>query len=184
MSGGNQLDLLKDIPDIRIVVGFMEEELIEHVRSIHPNVTFIRNPDYRTTTNAYSLYLASAMLKEPFLIVDGDLLIDRQSFHDFVRHIDGSCSLIGITPSKTEEAVFVLLDDENRVTGFRRQPQTDYEWSGIAYLKDIIIHREGKYVFSEIEPHLPVKAEVIKCFEIDTPEDMDVAIRGFKTLGY
>ena len=41
-----QLDLLKDIPDIRIVVGFMEEELIEHVRSIHPNVTFIRNPDY------------------------------------------------------------------------------------------------------------------------------------------
>ncbi|NCE71932.1 NTP transferase domain-containing protein [Odoribacter sp. Z80] len=179
-----QLDLLKDIPDIRIVVGFMEEELIEHVRSIHPNVTFIRNPDYRTTTNAYSLYLASAMLKEPFLIVDGDLLIDRQSFHDFVRHIDGSCSLIGITPSKTEEAVFVLLDDENRVTGFRRQPRTDYEWSGIAYLKDITIHREGKYVFSEIEPHLPVKAEVIKCFEIDTPEDMDVAIRGFKTLGY
>ena len=57
------------------------------------------------------------------MIVDGDLLIDRQSFHDFVRHIDGSCSLIGITPSKTEEAVFVLLDDENRVTGFRRQPR-------------------------------------------------------------
>lgn len=179
-----QLELLKDIPDIRIVVGFMEEELIDHVRNINPDVTFIRNPDYHTTTNAYSLYLASYMLKEPFLIVDGDLLIDRRSCHDFIGNIDGSCSVIGITPSKTEEAVFVVLDEHRRVTGFQRHPRTDYEWSGIAYLKDIDIHQEGKYVFSEIEPHLPVRAEVIKCFEIDTPEDMDIAIRGFNTLGY
>lgn len=179
-----QLELVKDIPDIRIVVGFMEGELIEHVRRINPDVTFIRNPDYHTTSNSYSLYLASHMLKDPFLIIDGDLLIERESFHHFIRQIDGSSSLIGVTPSKTEEAVFVVLDDRKRVIGFQRQPRTDYEWSGIAYLKNINIHWDGKYIFSEIEPYLPVPTEIIKCFEIDTPEDMDIAIRGFHTLGY
>lgn len=179
-----QLELLKDIPDIRIVVGFMEEELIEHVRRINPNVTFIRNPDYHSTSNAYSLYLATHMLKNPFLIIDGDLLIEQKSFLHFLDGIDGSQSIIGITPAKTEEAVFVVLNDEKQVIGFQRHPKTAFEWSGIAYLKDIKIDKGGKYVFSEIEASLPVAAEVINCFEIDTPEDMDIAIKGFKSLGY
>jgi len=39
-----QLDLLRDVPDVRIVVGFKEEEVIEHVRKKRPDAVFVRNP--------------------------------------------------------------------------------------------------------------------------------------------
>lgn len=45
-----QLDLLREIEDLRIVVGFMEEAVISHVREIRNDVLFVRNPDYRTTS--------------------------------------------------------------------------------------------------------------------------------------
>lgn len=40
-------DCLSDEKDIRVVVGFQEQEVIDHVRSIRPDVIFVRNPDFR-----------------------------------------------------------------------------------------------------------------------------------------
>src|SRR5690554_2474011 len=51
------LETLKAVENISIVVGFKEEEVIEYVKSIREDVVFVRNPDYSTTTNSYSLHL-------------------------------------------------------------------------------------------------------------------------------
>ena len=57
-------------------VGFKEEEVINYVRKIRQDVVFVRNPNYSTTTNSYSLYLGTYDLREPYLTIDGDMIVD------------------------------------------------------------------------------------------------------------
>lgn len=175
-----QLDLLKDVEDVRIVVGFMEEAVMEHVCKVRRDVVFVRNPDFRTTSNSYSVHLASRDLKHPFISLDGDLLIRQESFDRFIAACDGTSSVVGVTPSKTEEAVFALLDDSlQNVVGFSTDGPHPYEWSGLAYLKDINIEKNGGFIFRELERYLPLKACDIECYEVDTPEDLSAAIAAF-----
>ena len=45
-----QLALLQDIPDIRIVVGYHAEEVIQFVGSVRPDIKFIVNEQFDSTT--------------------------------------------------------------------------------------------------------------------------------------
>lgn len=171
----HQLELLKDIEDIRIVVGFMEEDVIKVVKSIRKDVVFVRNPHYQETSNTYSVSLATKGLKHPSIIVDGDLLINKKSFSEFIESFDGENSLIGITNSSTDDAVYVELDHHNRVLQFSRNKKNKYEWSGIACLNNIIVNNEKTYMYQILEKHLPLKAKYIECSEIDTADDLNRA---------
>ncbi|MDR0659924.1 MAG: NTP transferase domain-containing protein [Prevotellaceae bacterium] len=178
-----QLELLKKVEDIRIIVGFMEHKVIDLVRKIRDDVVFVRNPDYKTTSNAFSVHLGTHDLKYPFIIIDGDLLIEKASFDTFLEKCNGEESVIGITQAKTEDAVFVTINEPSgKITKFHRTPRGNYEWTGIAYLKNIPIKADGKYVFTEIVPFLPLAYHNIVCYEIDTPEDLDLAINNFDSI--
>jgi len=178
-----QLHLLRNIPNIRIVVGFMEDEVINYIRKIRKDVIFVRNPDYRTTSNSYSLHLATADLKEPFLSIDGDLIIDPCSFDSFLRKCGQDKSIVGITKVKTEEAVFAHLDD-TKIAKFSFTEPAEYEWAGIAYLHNIKIQKNTGFVFKEIEKYLPLEAKEIYCHEVDTPEDLRNAIGALSQYNY
>jgi choline kinase len=167
------LQALEHVEHVRMVVGFKEEEVIDYVRRIRPDVVFVRNPDYRTTTNAYSLYLGSHDLQEPFLNIDGDMFITRAELERFDGLAASAGELIGIMKSYTEDAVFVGLDAEKKVSAFSRERISEYEWTGIAYLRPGRIRRDGRYVYQELERALPVAACEIECYEIDTPRDLE-----------
>lgn len=173
------LKVLEDVPNVRVVVGFKEEEVIEYVKSIRKDVVFVRNQNYRSTTNAFSLYLGSKDLTEPFINIDGDNLITKSNFCIFENAIEEGKELIGITRSYTQDAVYTKIDDELRVTEFSRQKISDYEWTGIAYFANIKISREGKYIYQELESKLPVNACLIECFEVDTPQDLEYVSKKF-----
>ena len=166
------LKSLEDVPNIRIVIGFKEEEVIKVVNAIRKDIIFVRNPFYNTTTNSYSLHLGSFDLSEPFLNIDGDMLITKQELQKFSDAIEVKKNLIGITKAYTEDPVFVKLNSKHQVVQFSRDRISDYEWTGIAHLANIKIKKEGKYVYQEIEGKLPIKACEIECYEIDTPQDL------------
>lgn len=168
------LQLLDDIEDVRIVVGFKEMDVINAVLKYRTDVTFVRNPDYATTSNAYSLFLASRDLKEPYITLDGDMIIDPDSFKLFLEECNKGNDLIGIASSKSEDAVFVELNELGEITQFQRHTPTSHEWCGIACFSRITVHQETRYVFNDIEKHMPVASFVIDCFEIDTPQDMSL----------
>lgn len=170
------LDILKEVENIRLVVGFKEEEVIEYVKNIREDVVFVRNPDYSSTTNSYSLHLGSYDLKEPFVTIDGDMIIDPENFKLFVDAIDVNEDLIGLTKAKTEDAVFAKIDENNFITEFSREPISKYEWSGIAYFANFKVRKDGQYVYQEIEPYLPMKSVLMECWEIDTPGDLDLVV--------
>ncbi|MDA9896976.1 NTP transferase domain-containing protein [Pelagibacterales bacterium] len=175
------LDLLRDVEDVRVVVGFMEEDVIKYIRNIRDDVLFVRNNNYINTTNAHSVFLGTKGLIEPYLIIDGDLIINPSSFKSFIKKCKNQ-TLIGITKKKTEEAVSVKIKS-NKITEFiNNKSNMEYEWSGIAYLKDIKINSNGGFVFKELEKHLPLQSFIIDCFEIDTPEDLKNATEYCKTF--
>jgi choline kinase len=170
------LDILKDVENVRIVVGFKEEEVIEYVKNIREDVVFVRNPDYSSTSNSYSLYLGSHDLQAPFVTIDGDMIIDPENFKLFVDAIDVNEDLIALTEAKTEDAVFAKIDNNNFITEFSREPISKYEWSGVAYFANFKISKNGQYIYQEIEPNLPVKSVIMECWEIDTPGDLDLVM--------
>jgi choline kinase len=161
----------------------MEELVIEHVRKLRDDVVFVRNPLFQTTSNAHSLWLATRDLQEPFIAIDGDMLINPLSFKAFLNACTGRESIIGVAKSKTEEAVFVRLDILDQVVAFHREPRETYEWCGIAYLKNIRLQGgEQAYVYSVLEKHLPLRSKIVDCYEIDTPADLDYALRNFSGM--
>jgi choline kinase len=167
------LKSLEGVENVRVVVGFKEDLVIDTVRKIRQDVVFVRNPEYMRTTNAYSLYLGSHDLNEPFLNIDGDMYISRHQLLHFDSQIVEGQDLIGVTKSYTEDAVFVKLNEKEEAIEFSRDKISDLEWTGIAYFANVKIRKNGGYVYQELESKLPIKACQIACYEIDTPADLE-----------
>lgn len=181
----HQLDLLDDVPDLRVVVGFREKLVVHHVTARRPDAIFVRNPAFASTTTLHSTRLAVRHLAgTPFLALDGDLLLDPQSFRSFVgRCAQDGPPLIGICPAGTDEAVFVERDGGGRVTRFQRTPVADFEWCGPAFLTAThLSHGEG-YVFESLEHFLPLPAMAVTAREVDTPADLERAQTALRAWG-
>lgn len=173
-----QLDLLTDVPDLRVTVGYREEMVVRHVQARRPDAVFVRNPDYHRTSILCSLQRAVRYLDRPFLALDGDLLVEPASFREFLAVCREGAPVIGITPATTDDAVFVTTEQHGGVevvTGFRREPATELEWSGPAYLERSHLHMLDGYVFEALEPGLPLRAQRITTAEVDTPDDLERA---------
>lgn len=176
------LALLHDIPDVRVVVGFLEDRVVEHVRSLRDDVIFVRNPDYARTTTLQSIWRAVRHLQEPFLAIDGDLLLEEQSFRRFLaRCAETEGALLGLSPAGTEEAVYVRAEPDPdgglKVVGFQRQGRTELEWTGLALLTPELIEDEPRALFECLVPHLPLAGAVLGSLEVDTPADLERATR-------
>lgn len=173
------LKALEDVPNIRVVVGFKEAEVIQCVKEIRSDVIFVRNPNYFSTTNSYSLYLGSKDFNEPFLNIDGDMYITKENLEYFDSQIIDGQDLIGVTNAYTEDAVYTHLDANSCVKEFSRIEKGNFEWTGIAYFANMKVTKEGKYVYQELEKFLPIKACEIECYEIDTPNDLEFVTNKF-----
>ncbi|MDO4571255.1 MAG: NTP transferase domain-containing protein [Planctomycetia bacterium] len=174
-----------DIPDVRIVVGYCAEKVIDYVRSIRNDVTFVHNDIYETTSCAFSINMGCRDIDEPYLIVDGDLLLNCQSFRQFVNQTQDGKTLIGITLAKTQDAVFVELDSqEKNILSFTRKPVSKWEWSGVAYINGFTIESSEQFICDTLAKHLPLRCQPIDCYEIDTPADYQLALEHLGELGY
>ncbi len=167
------LRLLKDVENIRMVVGFKEDEVIDFVKSIRSDVVFVRNSNYSSTSNAYSLYLGTKDLNEPFMTIDGDMILEPESFNNIVKECIPGRDIIMVTEAKTEDAVFVELNDKNQVSRFSREKISNLEWSGVGYFSNIKIDKDGNYIYQILEDKLPIDAVQLTCWEIDTPQDLN-----------
>lgn len=172
------LKLLEDVEDVRIVVGFQEQEVIDTVLRYRRNVTFVRNPDYLSTSTLTSYWLGGQGIDENCLFMDADIIFEPDSFIGFKNFCVGNRldNIIGITPTKTHDAVFVSLADST-VVGFSREHKTDYEWANLCFIHPQLLTSAGESVFQQLTQHLPLTAYKIESFEIDTKGDMEQAIK-------
>jgi choline kinase len=165
-----QLHLLDSVPDVRIVVGFDAEAVIAAARPIRPDVIFVRNPAFRSTSTLVSYAIGAAGLTDNCLFMDADILFEPRSFRDFLRACENTDLLIGITHAKTSDAVYTQMDG-NKVAGFSRLNPTPWEWANLCWLPPKYCESGSGAVFERLSDSLPLASHVIQSFEIDTPED-------------
>lgn len=165
---------------IHLVVGYREEMVIEYCGKNHPDVVLVRNPNYRTTNTAYSLAIGAKHLKGKVLFLDGDLLISPDSLTEFFGLAEQEEILIGLTDSKSENAVFVQGDRTNtiiNVSGFTRENRTLIEWANIVSGPSTLMNEATGYVYERLIDYLPLPGYLLKLSEVDTSDDLDAAIR-------
>ena len=78
-------------------------------------IEYVVNPDYQTTNNIYSLWLARRAIREPFLLVECDLVFDPSKLSE-MREPDR----IAVSPMRPwMRGSTVNLDPSGNVIGFR-----------------------------------------------------------------
>lgn len=172
----HQLRLLDNVEDLRVVVGFEEERVIELVRQLRPETIIVRNPGYRSTTTLHSYVMGASYIKENCLFLDGDILFQQDSIEDFINACEPNQALVGITPTKTKDAVFAHLNEQNQLVSFSREEPSIYEWANIVWINPQYFQQPGSAVFERLKDYLPLRSKVIISNEIDTKEDMQQAI--------
>lgn len=80
-----QLAQLQEIPDVRLVVGYHADEVIQAVKQLRQDVKFIINDCYDTTTTLQSYYMGCCDLHDYFLLLDGDIIPHKESFSNFLK---------------------------------------------------------------------------------------------------
>ena len=171
-----QLEILKDYDDIRIVVGYQAEKVIEVVNSVRKDVLFVFNHDYRNTGTGASFSLGAKYGREYAVALDGDLLVHPDDLIKVVEY-DGSC-VGGTTPSTDNPWTMPtkLIHGVECVTGFSKECG-EYEWTGLAKIRTDQLQPGTKHVFHLIEPMLPLPMVFIRTKEIDTIDDYERAVQ-------
>lgn len=176
---GHQLLLLKDVEDVRIVVGFEEAQVIQTVLEIRRDVVFVRNPSFRTTTTLDSYALGARYLKEPALYLDADIFFERKSFAIFLQACASQpkafSPIVAVTKSKTYDAVYTKLDCNDQILAFSRDQTFPYEWANLVFAPANYFEGGSGAVFEHLNKSLPLNAYKVVSYEIDRPEELITA---------
>ena len=171
----HHLEKLKDESDIRVVVGYQAEKVINVVRKYRKDVVFVFNHNYRETGIGASVALASQYANEYILSLDGDLIIHPDDMkkilecdHEFVS---------GGIPDTDEPWMLQTYKDDGKefVSAFSKNIG-NYEWNGITQMKSAKIKNGQGHVFQLIEPYLPIPFLELRTREIDTVNDYERAV--------
>lgn len=183
-----------DINEAVITTGYSSTSLMNYCRDLGLpiKITFIHNPDYKTTNYIYSIYLAREYLRDDDLIfMHGDLVFGNEAL-DAVLSNRRSVMAVSSTQELPEKDFKAVIDSEGRILkvgveffndAVSAQPLYKLhreDWA--LWLNKIIEYCEAgtltcyaEKAMNELEGRCNIFAcdvRNILCSEIDTPEDL------------
>jgi HAD superfamily phosphoserine phosphatase-like hydrolase len=171
INGGSliswQLKLFNDVKDLRLVIGFQGNEIIEEVRKYREDVVFCYNHRYFETKTGASFYLGARHANEEIIEWDGDLLVHPE---DVKMLLSAEGEWICYGEKTSEDAVFVHTNEKGEVVDFSRE-SGDYEWTGPACMNKHNLTYCSQNVFNMFEPYLPMRGIKVRAYDIDTYND-------------
>ena len=171
-----QLNLLKNYDDIRIVVGFQAERLINVVKDYRTDIMFVFNYEYETTGVADSLRKGFLGARKHILSLDGDILINPYDFAAFAA-FEGEC--LAVTKITSAEPIKAKVEGDV-VKGLDKS-DGNMQWPGIAKIKMEKLKTKSPHVYDMVNEVLPLPAFQIRAREIDTQEDYENALDWFES---
>ncbi len=168
----HQLEQLKDYDDIRVVVGFQAQNVIDVVKEYRSDVMFAFNYDYESTGPAASMGRGIIRARKYVVIIDGDLLVNPNDFKLFLDYPEECLPNSTIT---SDEPVYLKVKNEMAI-GFSEK-FGDFEWPGLVKIKTDRLKIGNEYVYELLKPLLPLKTISIRTREIDTPDDYENAVK-------
>lgn len=169
------LEMLKNETDIRIVIGYQSENIIDVVSTYRKDVIFVFNHEYQSTGTGASVCKAIPYANEFILSLDGDLLVHPSDMNKILNH-EGE--FVGGTDISSDDPWMLQTQmQENRtmVHGFSRTEGL-YEWTGITQVHHKRVKLGRGHVFQLIEPYLPIRMLYVRTKEIDTINDYEKAV--------
>lgn len=174
---GRQLEMLKEVEDVRIVIGYQAADVINEVRKFRKDTIFVYNHEYFDTKTGASLYLGARHGFNYTIAIDGDLLVHP---NDMKMLLKQEGEWIGYSDISSDDAVYLSLNTEGYVTGFSRE-KGNFEWTGPACIRKERLRKNATHVYSQIEPFLPIRGIKIRACDIDTYDDYFRAIDFIKS---
>ena len=194
------------IKQFTVVDGFCGHMIRHTLNKSFPRFKFkfIRNEDFSTTNNAWSLMLADCPAGEPIFLLDSDILFEPGVIARLLK--SGAPNRLGLrtTGSVGEEEMKVSLDDDGRIINLTKEmpiSEAVGESVGLEVFSgefvtelDTVLKRRMKvdgYINEYYEASFvelmqagqdvrPVDLKELLCMEIDTPEDLETARQVFK----
>lgn len=167
-----QLEMMEEYEDIRIVVGYQAEKVMEVVKAYRKDIMFVFNYDYKITGTGASFSKGLLGAKKYVVAMDGDLLVHPDDLHTF---IDSDQECIGGGEPSTDNPVLMSLDENNCVVKFSREEGTQ-EWTGLAKIETSRLIPGTGHVYQMLEPLMPIRVKRIRTREIDTMNDYEKAV--------
>jgi len=196
------------IRQFTVVDGFCGDMIRNTLNASFPDFEFrfIRNEDYSTTNNAWSLMLADCQAGEPIFLLDSDILFEPGVIARLLE--GGAANRLGLrtTGSVGEEEMKVSLDEDGRVVNLTKEMPPSAAvgesvgleiFSGEFVTEMVAVLNRRMKVDGHINEYYeasfvelmqagqdvrPVDLKELVCMEIDTPEDLETARQVFKTL--
>jgi choline kinase len=189
------------ITSITVVDGFEGDRLRAELTAEFPPdwFEFVRNDDYDTTNNAWSLWLARRPSPEPFLLLDADLVFDAEILALLLRNAHPNRLAVRGRGAIGAEDVKVTVGPDMRIVDIGKDLALENcagESIGVALFSAQLAHR----LFSVLERRLlgdglvdewyeaafveliaggeaihAVDIGDLRAIEVDTPEDLEAA---------
>lgn len=141
----NQLQNKDCVSEIIIVVGYKGEVLKQYIATLGINIPirFVENPEYETTNNIYSLYLAKDYLcKDDTLLFESDLIFDDSILNLLLNDTRPTLALVDKFQSWMD-GTCIELSDNNRIKRFVARNKFDFTQTD-KYYKTVNIYKFSK----------------------------------------
>ncbi len=106
-----------------VVVGYLEQSIRDLLDKIAGNLTveYIVSPQYETTNNIYSLWLAREIIQEPFMLIESDLIFTPPLLEDML--LPDRIAISHILPWMKGSTVTISADPPHYVTDLHINPK-------------------------------------------------------------
>lgn len=175
-----QLDLLKNVKNVYMVVGFCELDVIDFVGKLRKDIIFVRNPDFQHTKTLESYHLAAKIIEGNAIFMDGDMILSQTDFSKFIEKTARKEILIGVSKRISDDPVYADVREQEGeliVDGFSYEKQSPYEWANVVYMPAKLMKGGNSNAFEYLQTLLPKPAAVMNRLEIDTKKDLKLAER-------
>ncbi len=198
----------RGIRSFTVVDGFCGDMIRQALTTTFPDFKFhfIRNEDFSTTNNAWSLMLADCPAGEPIFLMDSDILFEPAVIDRLLAHKAPNRLGLRTTGSIGHEEMKVSLNSNGRVINLTKEmpiSQAAGESVGLEVFSGEFVTELFKVVTRRMKVDgfvneyyeasfvemmesgfdvQPVDLGDLVCMEIDTPEDLETASEVFKNL--
>ncbi len=162
-----QLELLKDVENIRVVVGFQANDVIKEVLKYRKDAIFVFNHNYFETKTGASYYLGAKDGNEFAIEYDGDLVVHPD---DMKMLLEQESEWIAYSDKTSDDGIFVKTNSIGDVLAFSTE-LGNYEWTGPCCIRKEKVKYSPNHVYNQLEPYLPMRGIKIRAYDIDTYDD-------------
>ena len=183
------LNAITDINNITLVLGYKSEL----IRAEYPDLSYVLNPDFKTTNTSKSLHIGIENVDDDILFMNGDVVFDPKLLLPLIKNIPNNLVFVNNAEVGDEEIKY-SLDLNGYIKEISKQVVNPLgEAVGINYIKknDLEMFRRNLELCNDndyfemaielsIDQGIKFKPQNIGntfCHEIDFPEDLEIVKR-------